>query len=91
MEYTKDFREHLVVDGFTSTLKERQRLYVYAAVLAFMLRSHRSGTNWHMTFKTQAKKLDLDLIDSLGSSVVSRERNMGFPEGWASLAIWSTG
>lgn len=83
--------EHLVVDGFTTTPKERQRLYIYAAVLAFMLRSHRSGTNWHMTFKTQAKKLDLDLVDAIGARVISRERNMGFPEGWASLAIWSTG
>ena len=30
-------------------------------VLAFMLRSHDAGTNWHMTFKTQAKKLDTAL------------------------------
>lgn len=36
-------------------------LYIYAAVLAFMLRVHVAETNWQMTFKTQAKKLDLTL------------------------------
>lgn len=84
-----EWLEHLVGDGFTSTPKERQRLYSYAAVLAFMLRSHASGTNWHLTFKTQAKKFDLDLVATDGLKVVSRERNMGFPDEWESLPLWA--
>lgn len=84
-----EWLEHLVEDGFTSTPKERQRLYPYAAVLAFMLRSHVSGTNWHMTFKTQVKKFELNLIGADGQPVVSRERNMGFPAVWESLPLWA--
>lgn len=84
-----EWLDHLVQDGFTSTPKERQRLYPYAAVLAFMLRSHVSGTNWHMTFKTQVKKFHLDLIGADGQPVVSRERNMGFPADWESLPLWA--
>ena len=79
---------HLAEEEFTSTPKERQRLYSYAAVLAFMLRSHSSGTTWHMTFKTHAKKFDMGLVDADGRPVVSRERNMGFPAAWESLPLW---
>lgn len=82
---------HLQDSNFSATPKPSQRLYIYAATLAFMLRSHVGGTNWHMTFKTQAKKLAIDLHDSNGQPVVSRERSMGFPASWETLPLWSNG
>lgn len=84
-----DLLDHVVDRSFTSTPKPKQRLYIYAAVLAFMLRSHVGGTNWHMTFKTQAKKLDIGLRAPDGAPIVSRERNMGFPGQWEQLPLWT--
>ncbi|TFV84611.1 Abi family protein [Microbacterium sp. dk485] len=84
-----DMLDHVVVDNFTTSPKPRQRLYIYAAVLAFMLRTHVAGTNWHMSFKTQAKKLDINLRAPDGTVVVSREGNMGFPVGWEGMTLWS--
>jgi abortive infection bacteriophage resistance protein len=84
-----DLLNHVVGEDFTASPKPQQRVYIYAATLAFMLRSHVAGTRWHMTFKTQAKKLDLGLQVSGGTAVVSRERNMGFPEGWESFSLWT--
>ncbi|MEV8136204.1 Abi family protein [Microbacterium aurantiacum] len=81
--------DHVVGQDFTASPKPQQRLYIYAAALAFMLRSHVAGSNWHRTFKTQTKKLDIKLPGATGVTVVSREANMGFPEGWEGLALWS--
>lgn len=83
-----DLLDHIVGNGFTVTPKPQQRLYIYAAVLAFMLRSHVGGSSWHLTFKTQARKLDIRLPAPNGEPVVSRERNMGFPDGWDQHALW---
>lgn len=85
-----DLLDHVVGEGFTTSPKAQQRIYIYAAVLAFMLRTHVAGTNWHLTFKTQAKKLDLTLLAPDGTIVVSREKNMGFPVGWEQLPLWSS-
>jgi len=79
---------HLLEPGFTKTPKANRRLYIYAAVLAFMLGSHTSGTNWHMTFKTQVKKLDLKLQAPDGSELLSPDVSMGFPPGWSDLDLW---
>jgi abortive infection bacteriophage resistance protein len=84
-----DFLDHIADDGFTTSPKAQQRLYIYAVTLAFMLRSHVSGTNWHMTFKTQAKKLQTGLLTLGGSPVVSQEQSMGFPPDWEKLPIWN--
>lgn len=65
-----------------------QRLYIYAAVLAFMLRSHTSGTNWHLTFKTQIRKLDIKLQAPDGSELISPDVSMGFPARWSDLDLW---
>lgn len=85
-----DLLDHVVGEDFTTSPKPQQRVYIYAAVLAFMLRSHTAGTNWHMTFKTQAKKLDITLHAPDGMLLVSRERNMGFPAGWEQLELWGS-
>lgn len=81
--------DHITKEGFTSAPKPQQRIYIYASTLAYMLRSHGSGSNWHMTFKTQAKKLRVDLLNTDDELVVSREHSMGFPVGWEKLALWT--
>lgn len=79
---------HLMVPDFTPAPKPHQRLYVYAAALAFMLVSHPSGSNWNMTFKTQIKKLDIKLQAPDGSILISPEVSMGFPRNWLDLDLW---
>lgn len=80
--------DHLTLENFTETPKAHQRLYIYAATLGFMLRSHSSGSNWHMTFKTQVKKLDLKIQAPDGSRLLSPEVSMGFPANWINLELW---
>lgn len=84
-----NFLDHVVGSTFTQTPKPQQRLYIYAAVLAFMLRAHPSGSTWHQTFKTQAKKLDIRLIARNGDPVVSRELSLGFPAAWEAQPLWT--
>lgn len=83
-----EFLTHLLEPRFTITPKSHQRLYIYSAVLAFMLRSHRSGTNWHLTFKTQIRKLDVKLQAPDGSELISPSLSMGFPLDWSDLSLW---
>lgn len=83
-----DLLAHLLELDFTVTPKAHQRLYIYAAVLAFMLRSHTSGTNWHLTFKTQIRKLDIKLQAPDGSELISPDVSMGFPARWLDLDLW---
>ncbi|MGP5072929.1 Abi family protein [Arthrobacter rhombi] len=79
---------HLITPDFTATPKQNQRLYIYAATLAFMLMSHSSGSGWNMTFKTQVKKLNVELEAPDGSMLVSPEVSMGFPRNWMDLDLW---
>lgn len=80
--------DHLLEPGFTNTPKPHQGLYIYAAALAFMLRSHSSGTNWNLTFKTQVRKLDLRLQAPDASELISPNLSMGFPFQWSDLDLW---
>jgi abortive infection bacteriophage resistance protein len=83
-----DLLAHLLEPGFTITPKPNQRLYIYAAVLAFMLRSHTSGSGWHLTFKTQVRKLDIKVQAPDGSELISPHVSMGFPAEWSDLDLW---
>ena len=80
--------DHVVGAAFTISPKSQQRVYIYASALAFMLRSHVAGTNWHLTFRTQAKKLNFELRGPDGTPLVSHHRNMGFPLEWETLELW---
>jgi abortive infection bacteriophage resistance protein len=80
--------DHLIVSGFTRSPKPRQRLYIYAAVLAFMLRSHTSGSAWHRTFQTQVRKFNIPLLSPGGGPLLSVEASMGFPDSWERLSLW---
>ncbi|MFJ4027877.1 Abi family protein [Paenarthrobacter sp. NPDC089989] len=84
------FLAHLTRPDFTATPKAHQRLYIYAATLAFMLRSHSGGTNWHLTFRTHIKKLDIRLRAPGGAELLSPCVSMGFPEDWQNFALWQS-
>ena len=87
-ETNGDMLAHLVEPKFTTTPKPNQRLYIYAATLAFMLRSHSAGSTWNLTFKTQIRKFDLSLLAPDGTQLISPDVSMGFPSGWEELALW---
>lgn len=86
-ETTGGLLEHLIAPDFTATPKPHQRLYIYAATLAFMLMSHSSGSGWNMTFKTQVKKLNIQLQAPDGSMLIFPEVSMGFPQNWMDLDL----
>ncbi len=89
-ETNGDLLGHLLEPGFTAAPKPNQRLYIYAAALAFMLRSHSAGSTWHLTFKTQIRKFDLTLLASDGTQLIAPNVSMGFPSGWEELALWKS-
>ncbi|QNE36936.1 Abi family protein [Leifsonia shinshuensis] len=64
--------------------ESRQRIYAACVVLAFLVRAIRPEARW-------AARL-VELLDTFPNDLpVSPERNMGFPAGWRSLEVWSTG
>ncbi|GGF21907.1 Abi family protein [Subtercola lobariae] len=87
-ETAGDLLEHLTVFDFTETPKPQQRLYIYAAVLGFMLRSHSAGSTWHLTFKTQIRKFDIDVLAPDGALLLTPAVSMGFPRDWQELPLW---
>ena len=84
-----DMLAHLLKPDFTTTPKPSQRLYIYAAVLAFMLRSHPSGSTWNLTFKTQIRKFALPLLAPDGAQLLTPTNSMGFPAEWEGLELWN--
>ncbi len=83
-----DMLEHLLAAEFTATPKPKQRLYIYAACLAFVLTSHSSGSAWPLAFKTQLRKFHVDVRAEDGADLVSPYLSMGFPRNWEDLALW---
>lgn len=88
-ETSGEMLAHVIEPGFTSTPKPNQRLYIYAAVLAFMLRSHSSGSTWFLTFKTQVRKLNVPLLTPDSTLLISADVSMGFPPDWEDLQLWN--
>lgn len=62
---------------------ERKKLYPWAALLAYTLRSYDNSSNWHRTFKTQMLKFPVGLP-------VTPEADMGFPASWSSEELWAS-
>ena len=89
-ETNGDLLAHLLQPGFTTAPKPNQRLYIYAAAMAFMLRSHSAGSTWHLTFKTQIRKFDLALLAPDGTQLITPTVSMGFPASWEELALWKS-
>ena len=80
---------HLAQSEFTETPVGPRRLYAVAAVLAYMLHKHASGSNWANTFKTQVRKLPPIRLSKNDPSLLSAARNMGFPADWDALPLWT--
>lgn len=53
-----------------------------------MLRSHSSGTKWHLTFRTQVDKWDSSFCTPDEKPLLTPEISMGFPEEWRGLDLW---
>jgi len=87
-ETTGGLLSHAVGNDFSITPKPNQRLYVYSAVLAYMLATHISGSRWNLTFKTQVRKLDASFVGPDGEPLISPEKSMGFPANWEHLELW---
>lgn len=61
----------------------RDKVYVLAASLAYLVRHIDPASTWHLDFRTHLRKFP-DLPDK------SPEGDMGFPNGWADLPLWCT-
>lgn len=78
---------HLTVPDYSPSERPLSRLYVNAALLAYLLRKHESGSGWHLSFRTQIRKLP---VIQLGPEpLVQPASNMGFPLGWDAMDLWS--
>jgi abortive infection bacteriophage resistance protein len=81
--------DHLTSPNYSGTPNAPQRLYAVSAVLAYMLRSHEAGSNWHNAFKTCLGKLPSIVLLPNTSALVTPEDNMGFPAAWKALTLWN--
>lgn len=64
-------------------------IYVYSAILAYLLVSHESGSTWPARgLKTQARKFARLVPTIDGRPLLTLEESMGFPEGWELLGLW---
>ncbi len=67
----------------------RADVYVYSAILAYLLVSHESGSSWPVRgLKTQARKFARLVLAVDGKSLLTLEETMGFPQGWEQLELW---
>lgn len=80
--------DHISNPGYSLTSAEGKRLYVNAAVLAFMLKSHSEPSDWFARFRDHILSFRLPLIAPDGYHVVTPERDMGFPTNWHSELLW---
>ncbi|MFT3943791.1 MAG: Abi family protein [Ancrocorticia sp.] len=67
----------------------RADIYIYSALLAYLLTSHESGSTWPVRgLRTQVRKLAraVPMVD--GKPLLSLEANMGFPQDWEQLELW---
>ncbi|MEX0159544.1 MULTISPECIES: Abi family protein [unclassified Microbacterium] len=81
------FLGHLTDPHFSPSERPLSRLYVNAALLAYFLRKHSSGSTWYLSFRTQIRKLPAIQIGS--EQLVQPTANMGFPLRWEQLDLWA--
>ncbi|TSI12793.1 Abi family protein [Brevibacterium aurantiacum] len=80
--------DHISKPDYSLTSAEGKRLYVNAAVLAFMLKSHSEPSDWPAKFRDHIRSFGLPLTTPSGHHVVTPERDMGFPESWHTNLLW---
>lgn len=85
--YYRQYLEHIDTRSLESST-DSSKIYRSVAVLAHMLRCHKASTKWHLSFKTQMRKLPEIVLSDASNPVITPERNMGFPENWEQLDLW---
>ena len=63
-----------------------RKIYTHLVLLAYVLRSHAAGSQWHRSLRTQVRKFPAGIMD--GSGVMMDLTVMGFPEDWDRLDPW---
>lgn len=82
---TTRFSENQVEEdlGHAARWEVRDKIYVLAACLAYLVRRIDAGTNWHLDFRNHILRFP-------ASPGLSPESDMGFPKGWSELPLWRT-
>jgi len=62
---------------------DRNKLYPWTAVLAYMLKTYDPTTNWHRTLATQYRKFPK-------VSIINGYHEMAAPSDWANLQLWTS-
>lgn len=70
-------------------IRSSKRIYAYAALLSFLLRSHPSGSDWFMSFRATIDAFPVIQLPSNEHPLLSPEHNMGFPVEWRSDPLWN--
>ncbi|MHA3725151.1 Abi family protein [Leucobacter sp. HY1910] len=65
-----------------SEVVDRRKIYGWAAVLAYSMRSYDPSSNWHRSFKTVLGKFPTVLLHTPSNA-------MGFPKSWTTLPLWT--
>lgn len=63
-------------------LEPRNKIYIHLAVLAYLVRALDPRQNWPLALRTLIKKFP-------AIPGISPETDMGFPEGWSDLPLWT--
>lgn len=86
---TPGYLDDLTQKTFSESTDPHSRIYAVSALLAYMLRMHSAGTNWHNTFKSCLGRLPVIHLGSGSDQLVTLEGNMGFPSNWKTLPLWT--
>ena len=54
-----------------------------------MLQRHESGSRWHLTLRTQVRKLPAIVLEPAGAPLVEAGPAMGFSAGWDAMPLWA--
>lgn len=80
--------DHLRTSRPSPDATEQKMFYRAVAVLVYLLRSHESGTAWHQELTNCLALLPVINLPEMSDSLVTPERNMGFPVDWETLNLW---
>lgn len=74
-----------------ASMGNSKKIYHVLALLAYMLRNRDSGSQWHLSFKTQIRKFPNIILTSPHGSgaLISAQYSMGLPAQWETLPLWN--
>ncbi|WIM70235.1 Abi family protein [Corynebacterium suedekumii] len=77
------------LDGPHDHERPHNRLYPQVAVLAYLLRCHPAGTDWHLRLKSTIGQMPWIQVGSDTQPLLSPRRNMAFPPDWDQQDLWN--